>query len=80
MDSRKYFLAILGGMALTSVIGILLISYRDTPSRNKIVDKARDYTDRAEETTKDSVASVKKRLENGREDAEQMINEGGNVE
>lgn len=79
MDSRKALFAILGGVALTTVIGILLTPYRDSSRRKKIAEKARDYTDTAGETIKESVANVKTQLKKMSEDANRMINEGGNA-
>lgn len=79
MNSRKTLFAILGGVALTTAIGFLLTPYNDSSKRKKIVDKARDYADNAEETIKDSVANVKSRVKKMGEEAEQMVNEGGNA-
>lgn len=78
MNSKKALFAILGSVALTTVIGILLTPYRDSSRRKKIVEKARDYTDTAKETIKDSVANGKNRLQKMGEDVERMVNEGGN--
>lgn len=77
MDSRKAIFAILGGVALTTVIGFLLTPYKDSSKRKKIIDKARDYADIAEETIKDSAANVKSRVKKMGEDADRMVNEGG---
>ncbi|MDZ7694273.1 MAG: YtxH domain-containing protein [Balneolaceae bacterium] len=77
MDSRKKLFAILGGVALTTVIGLLLSPYKESSKRKKIVNKARDYADNAQETIKDSVDNVKKQLEKMGEEAERMANEGG---
>ncbi|PAU94786.1 hypothetical protein CK503_04740 [Aliifodinibius salipaludis] len=79
MNSQKTLFAILGGVALSAGIGILLTSYRDSSKRKEIFDKARDYTDTAKETIKDSAAGVKKELKKMGEDAERMVNEGGNT-
>ncbi len=76
MDSRKALFAILGGVALTTVIGFLLTPYKDSSKRKKIIDKARDYADIAEETIKDSAANVKSRVKKMGEDADRMVNEG----
>lgn len=78
MNSKKALFAILGSVTLTTVIGILLTPYRDSSRRKKIVEKARDYTDTLEETIKDSVGNVKNRLQKMGEDADRMVNEGGN--
>lgn len=77
MNSRKKLIAILGGVALTSVIGYLLTPYKDSSKRKKIVDKARDYIGTAEETIKGSVANVKSWVKKMGEDVQRMINEGG---
>ncbi len=79
MKSRKTLFAILGGVALTTVIGILSTSYRDTSKRKKIVDKAKDFANTAEETLKGSVANVKSRVKKMGEDTDRMVNEGGNT-
>ncbi|WP_138431891.1 YtxH domain-containing protein [Fodinibius saliphilus] len=79
MDSKKVLFTLLAGAALTSVVGILLTPYKDSSKRKKIVDKARDYADNAEETIKDSVSNVKKRIKKMGEEAERMVNEGGNA-
>lgn len=78
MNSRKTLFAILGGVALTTAIGFLLKPYKDSSKQKKIVDKARDFADNAEETIKDSVANVKSRVKKMGEEAERMVNEGGN--
>lgn len=62
MNSRKTLFAILGGVALTTVIGFIFSPYKDSSKRKKIVDKARDYADSAEETITDSVANVKSQV------------------
>jgi gas vesicle protein len=77
MDSRKALFTILGGVALTTVIGFLLTPYKDSSKRKKIVKKARDYKDTVGETIKDSVANVKNQLKKMGEDADRMVNEGG---
>lgn len=77
MDTRKALFAILGGVALTTVIGFLLTPYKDSSNRKKIIDKARDYADIAEETIKNSAANVKSRVKKMGEDADRMVNEGG---
>lgn len=79
MDSKKALFTILGGMTLTTVIGFLLTPYKDSSRRKKLVKKARDYTDTAGETIKDSVANVNNRFKKMGEDAERMVNEGGKV-
>ncbi len=79
MESRKTLYAILGGVAFTTVIGILLTPYKESFRGKKIVEKARDYTDTAEETIKKSVANVKSRVKKMGEDADRMVNEGGNA-
>ena len=79
MDSKKALFAILAGAVLTPVIGFLLTPYRDSSKRKKIVEKARDFTDTAGETIKDSVANVKNQFEKMGEDADRMVNEGGKV-
>lgn len=79
MDSKKTILGLLAGAAITTVIGILLNPYRKSSSREKIVDKAKDYTEAAEKTIRDSVANGKKRLNKIAEDADRMVNEGGNT-
>lgn len=78
MNSKKTLIALLAGAALTTVVGILLTPYRNSSKRNKIGDKVKDYTDTAEETIKESAAIVKKKLRKMGEDAERMVNEGGN--
>ncbi|MGM0547528.1 MAG: hypothetical protein ACQEST_12500 [Bacteroidota bacterium] len=77
MDSKKTLFAIIGGVALTTAIGFLLTPYKDSSKRKKIVNKAKDYADNAEETIKGSVANVKSRVKKMGEDAQRMINEGG---
>lgn len=62
MNSRKVLFAMLGGVALTTAIGILLSPYKDSFRGKKIVEKAGDYTDTAGETIKDSVANIKNQL------------------
>lgn len=79
MDSRKALFAILSGVALTTVIGILLTPYRGSFRRKKIVEKAKDYTDTAGEAIKKSVDRSKNQLKKMDEDADRMINEGGKV-
>ncbi|MFH5830942.1 hypothetical protein ACG2F4_11015 [Halalkalibaculum sp. DA3122] len=79
MNTRKALYAILGGVALTTIIGILVTPYRDSSGRKSIVDKAKDYTDTAGETINESVDNVKKQVKKMGEDAERMINEGGNA-
>lgn len=79
MNSKKTLIALLAGVALTTVFGILLKPYKDSSKRKKIVDKAKGYADNAEETIKDSVAKGKKRLNRIAEDADRMVNEGGNT-
>lgn len=79
MNSRKALFAILGGVALATVIGILLTPSKNSSRRKKFVEKARDYTDIAGETIKDSVANVKNRLKKMGEDSDRVVNEGGNT-
>lgn len=79
MNSKKTLIALLAGAALTTVFGILLKPYKDSSKRKKIADKAKDYAETAEKTIKDSVANGKKRLNKIAEDADRMINEGGNT-
>lgn len=79
MNLRNTLLAILGGVALTTVIGILLTPYRDTSGRKKIVEKARDHTDTLEENIKVSVVNGKTRLQKMDESVNRMVNEGGNT-
>jgi gas vesicle protein len=79
MNSRKTLFAILGGVAITTVIGFLLAPYQDKSKRKKIVDKTKDYAENAEETIKDSVSNVKSRVKKISGDAERMINEGGSA-
>lgn len=64
MDSRKSLYALLAGAGLAAIIGILLTPYKNSSRRERIVEKAKDYADSAEETIKDSAASVKKQLKN----------------
>lgn len=78
MDSKKVF-AIVGGVALTTLIGILLTPYKSSSKRKKIVDKAKDHADTAKETIKESVANAKNQLKKMNEDADRMANEGGKV-
>ncbi len=80
MNSKKTLIALLAGAALTTVFSILLKPYKDSSKRKKIADKAKDYTDTAEETIKDSVVNVKNRLNKIAEDADRMVNEGGNTQ
>lgn len=75
MTSRKTLIAILGGVAITTVIGFLLTPYKDSSRRKRIADKARDYTDSAGKTIKDSVGKVKTQLKKMGEDADRMVNE-----
>lgn len=77
MGSKKALFAIIGGAALTTVIGFLLTPYKDSSKRKKIVDKAKDYADNAEETIKGSVVNVKSRVKKMGEGTQRMINEGG---
>lgn len=77
MDSRKTLIVILGSVALTTAIGFLLTPHKKSSRRKKIVDKAKDYTDTAEKTIKDSVANIKKQVNIMGEDADRMVNEGG---
>lgn len=79
MNSKKTFIALLAGAALTTVAGILLKPYKNSSKRKKIANKVKGYTDTAEETIKDSAAVVKKKLKKMGEDAERMVNEGGNA-
>lgn len=79
MNSKKALFGILGGVALTTVIGILLTPYRDSSRRKKIVEKARDYADTAEEAIKKSVGRSKNQLKKMDEDTDRMVNEGGKV-
>ncbi len=77
MDSKKTLFAILGGVALTTVIGFLLTPYKNSSKRKKIARKAKDYTDTAGETIKDSAANVKSRVKKMGKDVERMVNESG---
>lgn len=62
MDSRKSVYALLAGAGLATIIGFLVTPHRKPSRRERIVKKAKDYADTAEETVKDSVVSVKKQL------------------
>ncbi len=62
MDSRKSLYTILAGAGLATIIGILVTPHRKSSRRERIVKKAKDYADTAEETIKDSVVGVKKQL------------------
>lgn len=79
MNSRNALLAFFGGVVLTTIVGVLLTPYRDSSRQKKIVEKARDHTDNAEETIKGSVVNGQNRLKKMGEDTERMINEGGNT-
>lgn len=79
MNSGKALFVILGGVALTTVIGFLLTTYGDSSKGKEIVDKARENAEIAEEAIKDSVANVKKQLKKMDQAAERMVNEGGNT-
>lgn len=79
MDSRKALFTILGGVALTAVIGILLDPRKDTFRRKKIAEKARACRDTAEDTIKDSVTNAENQLYKMDEDIDRMVNEGGRV-
>lgn len=79
MNSKKTLIALLAGAALTTVFGILLKPYKDSSKRKKIADKAKDYTDTAEKTVKDSVVNVKNQFKKMADDADRMVNEGGNT-
>lgn len=79
MNSRKTLVAILGGVALATAVGILLTPYRDSSTRKKIVKKAKDYTDSVGEKMKESVANGNSRFEKMGEEVDRMINEGGSA-
>lgn len=62
MNSKKAVFAILSGVALTTAVGILLTPYRKSSRRKRLINKARGYTDAAEETIIDSVADANYRF------------------
>lgn len=78
MDSRKALFVIFGSLALTTLIGILLNPYKNSSGQMKIVDKNSDDAGTAKETLKESDASLITRLKKMGEDADRMVNEGGN--
>lgn len=78
MDSRKTLFVIFGSLALTTLIGILLNPYKNSSGQMKIVDKNSDDEGTAKETLKESDASLITRLKKMGEDADRMVNEGGN--
>lgn len=77
MNSRNTLLAILGGVALTTAMGILLAPYRKSSKRKKLIGKARGYKNAVEDSIKESAGRVKTKVKKMGNDAERMINEGG---
>lgn len=79
MDSKNALLAILGGVALTTIVGIILTPYKNSLRRKNVVEKAGDYTDPVRKTIRESVADVKNQVKIICEDADQMVNKGRNA-
>ncbi len=79
MDSRKALFVIFGSLALTTLIGILLNPYKDSSGQKKIGEKSSGDAGTAGETIKESDTKLKTRLKKMGEDANRMVNEGGNA-
>lgn len=77
MNSRKVLFAILAGTALTTAIGILLTTYRNSSRRKKIADKLNSKFDGAKGVIKETFSDVKNQIKTMDEDVHRMVNEEG---
>lgn len=77
MDSRKALFALLAGVALTTVIGILLTPNKGSSKRKKHANKINGEIDEVREKLKETVSNVNDQKNAMYEDVNRMINEGG---
>jgi gas vesicle protein len=69
MDSGKFVLGVLAGVAIGATLGVLLAPDKGSETRQKINDKSDEYTDLLEEKFNDLVDSLKKRFDEAKDDA-----------
>ena len=74
MDSGKFVLGVLAGVAIGATLGVLLAPDKGSDTRQKITDKGDEYVDMLEDKFNDLVESLKKKFDDAKEDAKGAAN------